>query len=176
MQERRQPILASHRLVKGIVGLFYSATRTTQMLRFCFPKKRQTQTIRGIPSLLAVPEEALGKCGGSAKKLEDAIKCGRVIKGMAAKLEMFFFPRQQYAREKLVKQDLLGIGEKQTDDIQNLDLVAEADSDWDPSTLVAQGLTDIPLGGIALPGPSSSSQSLTPPPLTMPSPAGHYVD
>ena len=116
----------------------------------------------------------MGKCGGSAKQLEDAIKCGRVIKGMAGKLEMFFFPRRQYAREKLVKQGLLGIGEKQTDDIQNLDLVAEAESDWDPSTLVAQGLQDITLGGLAL--PSSSSQSLMPPPLTMPSPAGHYID
>ena len=100
------------------------------------------------------------RCGGSHKQLEEGLKAGRIIKGMAGQLEMFFFPRRQFAREKLVTQGLRGVADKATDDVGSLDKVAENESDWDPSSLVATGLSDF---GVSLSGSGSSAQSLPPP-------------
>ena len=146
-----------------LVCLFLSNSRFFQPQRPPPPTKKG-KTLESEGSLCL--EEALVKCGGSHKQLEEGLKAGRIIRGMAGKLEMFFFPRRQYAREKLVKQGLHSRADKGTDDLASLDIVAENESDWDPSTLLATGLGDVGLSLTA----TGSSQSMPPPPLMLSGP------
>ena len=68
-------------------------------------------------------------------------------------------------REKLVKHELAGVAEKSTEFM--LDLDKSGDADWEPSNLIANGMTELgePLSPLA----GSSSDTPPPaPPLTFP--------
>ena len=78
---------------------------------------------------------------------------------------MFFFPRKEFMREKLVRHELSGVAEKSSDNMLDLDKIDDAD--WEPSNLIADGMTE--LGEpFALPPGSSSDMPPSAPPLICP--------
>ena len=118
-------------------------------------------------------QEAIGKCGGFRDALKEAIACGRVIQAKSGHLDIFYFPRREFAREKLVKQELVGTSTQEAEGLDVLDKIDDAD--WEPGGLIADGLQELGFPGMPL--PAASSTMAPPAPLTCPnlSGASYYV-
>ena len=111
------------------------------------------------------------KVGGSRAALEQGVLAGRIIRSKVGHLDMYYFPRRQYKREKKSKNILQGIAEKVADDVKHLtNNETEFDVEWDPSSLIPTALETAGIGKLSLPAESSTSSAF--PALTFPGPAG----
>ena len=98
-------------------------------------------------------QEAVGIAGGMAK-LQEGLRCRRILRGKEGNIPMFFFPRREYAKEDVYKQNVSGQVAKFSEDLDDLDKL-QADQSWDADLVVTQGLE---MGAFpSLPAASSSS-------------------
>ena len=120
------------------------------------------------------PEEAIGRCGGDRALLEQGVREKRIIKAQQGGLLVYYFPQFEHSREKATKNAIKGDSVKQGKDVTDLDLYP---SEWDPSTIIPQGLQQLghvetppmlPSCSPMLPA-SSSSLGAALPALTFPS-------
>ena len=117
---------------------------------------------------LYCPEEAIGRCGGDRALLEQGVREKRIIKAQQGGLLVYYFPQFEHTREKASKNVVKGESVKEGKDVTDLDLIP---SEWDPSTIIPQGLQQ--LGHVETPPmlPSSSMSAGALPALTFPTAA-----
>ena len=79
-------------------------------------------------------QEAIIHAGGTEKQLEEAVRQKRVIRAFKKGMEVFYFPRFEFARESLYQQNMLGAMEKEGEK-QQFDDLAESQLGfaWNPT-------------------------------------------
>ena len=102
---------------------------------------------------------------------------GRIVRSKVGNLDMFYFPRRQFHREKGTKNIIEGIANKDCNNVKHLtDMEDGFGAEWDPSSLIPSGLEKAGLGDmmavVGAPSGSASGSGGGLPALPMPGPAG----
>ena len=76
---------------------------------------------------------------GSEKQLEDAVRQKRVIRAMKKGMEIFYFPRFEFARESMYEQNMAGLADK-AGEMKDFEEMAEQQMGytWDPTASLSE--------------------------------------